>query len=237
MIFQSDIHLNDTVQSNAAQYNQDCLGVVLAGGLSSRMGLDKAQLPRNNATMLDFSKQLLISTGIKHVVTSGDKHGVNDLVSNAGPLGGIYSVIRQYKPKAIMVLPVDLPLMTSQAISQLKQTGELSKKACYFQAQQQIHFLPLYLPITGFVELFLNKTFKNFSETKAAKGPAIRALLKQVPFQVLQSQQEQVLFNSNTPEQWQQAQTFFKQSKTNKKPLNKLSANSNFSSSNRSSHV
>jgi molybdopterin-guanine dinucleotide biosynthesis protein A len=214
MIFQHDKHHRNNEHIN--HYNQDCLGIVLAGGLSSRMGQDKAQLPRDNATMLDFSKQLLISAGIKHVVTSGDKHGVNDLVVNAGPMGGIYSVLKQYKPKAILVLPVDLPLMTSQTLSQLKQAGELSKKACYYQAQQQIHFLPLYLPITAFVELFLAKSFQEFTEKKTTKGPAIRSLLQQVPYQVLTSPKEQVLFNSNTPEQWQQAQSVFAQSKRNK---------------------
>jgi len=80
----------------------DCLGVVLAGGLSSRMGQDKAQLKRqqkatspseNSAhSMLDFSKQLLADAGIKDIVISGDNHQIPDRVAHAGPVGGIYSV-------------------------------------------------------------------------------------------------------------------------------------------------
>jgi CTP:molybdopterin cytidylyltransferase MocA len=47
---------------NAALFNQGCLGVVLAGGKSSRMGSNKALLMRNKIAvngkenMLSFSK-------------------------------------------------------------------------------------------------------------------------------------------------------------------------------------
>jgi len=124
----------------------DCLGVVLAGGLSSRMGQDKAQLTRqynqansaikSTTSMLDFSKQLLIDAGLKNIVVSGDNHEIPDLVPRSGPVGGIYSVLAQYpehlQPKALLILPVDLPLMTATNLAQLRLKGELSQKAVFF---------------------------------------------------------------------------------------------------------
>jgi len=196
-------------------HNNECLGVVLAGGLSSRMGTDKAQLMRDNTSMLTFSKQLLRDAGIKTCVVSGnkniinDKSQVNDIVSQAGPVGGIYSVIKQYQPKALLVLPVDLPLITSQALVKLKQLGELSHKACFYQD----HSIPLYLPINGFVETFLQHAFQHEKFKNSGRGPSIRSLLKQIPHQAIALDNAQLLFNTNTPEQWQQAQRVFNNTK------------------------
>jgi molybdopterin-guanine dinucleotide biosynthesis protein A len=185
----------------------DCLGVVLAGGLSSRMGQDKAQLIHKNTNMLSFSKQLLIDSGVHDVVVSGNQHQVTDLVENAGPVGGIYSVIKRYQPKALLILPVDLPLMTSQALMQLRLKGELSHKACFFKDNH----IPLYLPNNGYLELFLTQIFKNSQQNimidtqSVKKGPSVKSLLKQVPHTILALDTPKILFNTNTPLQWQQA--------------------------------
>jgi len=191
-----------------------CLGVVLAGGLSARMGQDKALLSRvdksanSQKSMLDFSKQLLTKSGVSNIVISGKSHGLTDKVAQMGPLGGIYSVIEKYSPKALLIMPVDLPLMTHQCLSQLKRIGELSNKACYFSD----NYLPLYLPVNGFVELFFKEHFSQSVTTTSSnqlaikKGPSMRSLLSQVPNQSIQPNNSLSLFNANTPEQWQQAQ-------------------------------
>ncbi len=182
-----------------------CLGVVLAGGLSTRMGEDKAQLKRNNIKMLDYAKQLLIDAGSSQVVTSGNKHQVTDIVEQAGPVGGIYSVIKQYQPSAMLIMPVDLPLMTSTALTKLKQIGELSQKACFYEG----HNIPLYLPVNAFVELFLQKAFQSSAYQQSGKGPSIRSLLQQIPHQAIKADNQNILFNTNTPQEWQQAKKTF----------------------------
>jgi molybdopterin-guanine dinucleotide biosynthesis protein A len=205
--------------------NSDCvLGVVLAGGLSSRMGQDKSLLPRGNApnspAMVDFSKQLLTESGISNIVISGDNHQVHDLVKGAGPVGGIFSVLQyclqqQRQPKALLILPVDLPLMTAAALKQLRLKGELSQKATFYtEASGKAHNIPLYLPNNAFLALFLAQAFKGYTQKQGEKnGPSIRALLKQVPHQAINLAQpanaSQILFNSNTPQEWQKAQQKF----------------------------
>ncbi|MCP4986899.1 MAG: NTP transferase domain-containing protein [Colwellia sp.] len=213
----------------------DCLGVVLAGGLSSRMGQDKSGLTRrqntiNTATqvankpassMLDFSKQLLIDTGIKDIVVSGDHHQIPDLVPQAGPVGGIYSVLSHYpehlQPKAFLILPVDLPLMTAGALAELRLKGELSHKATFFQdSNKQVHHIPLYLPNNAFLKLFLAQAFQGGSLLSGVKGkdnkkngPSVRGLLQQIPHQAVTNLNSNTLFNTNTPQEWQQAQQQF----------------------------
>jgi molybdopterin-guanine dinucleotide biosynthesis protein A len=211
--------------------SQDCLGVVLAGGKSSRMGSNKALLMRNSSTlngqlgskenMLSYSKNLLKNVGINNIVVSGDvgngstEHFIADKFSELGPMGGIYSVIKKYQPKSLLILPVDLPLMTKQTLQQLKMKGELTQKACFFTD----HFLPLYLPNNAFVEQFFTTNFAQYLQghksavnekgDKKKNGLSIRSMLSQVPHQALALKSPQCLFNSNTPEEWQQAQQRF----------------------------
>ncbi len=186
----------------------DCLGVVLAGGLSSRMGQDKAQLLRKNTSMLsmlEFSKQVLRDSGINNIVVSGDNYDVPDKVKKSGPVGGILSVLSSFpQAKSLLILPVDLPFITAKALADLRLKGELSQKATYFAD----HNIPLYLPNSAYLELFLAQAFLGDSST-AKKGPSIKALLKQVPHQAIQSNDVNTLFNTNTPEQWQQAKQQF----------------------------
>lgn len=200
---------------NAATLNNECLGVVLAGGLSSRMGYDKAQLLRNESvslSMLDFSKQQLKKSGINNIIVSGDNYDVPDQIKLGGPVGGILSVLSQYpQVKSLLILPVDLPFISASALTNLRLKGELSQKATYFEG----HNIPLYLPNSAYLTLFLTSAFtqtttnidqsENVSTNRRKNGPSIKALLKQIPHQAIKSNDANILFNTNTPEQWQQA--------------------------------
>lgn len=215
--------------------NQHCLGVVLTGGLSSRMGSDKALLNRQSdyrqsdnrqnehppqENMLSYSKQQLKNAGVDEIIVSGKNHGIADQYEQLGPMGGIYTVLNKYQPKAMLILPVDLPLIDSQSLLQLKRAGELSQKATFFHNSM----LPLYLPVNAFVKQFFEQSFlpfkphlssdksAGFHQTKdkpAVKGPSIKALLMQTPHKTLIPKNSQCLFNANTPEQWQQAKQKF----------------------------
>ncbi|MFT6418889.1 MAG: molybdopterin-guanine dinucleotide biosynthesis protein A [Cognaticolwellia sp.] len=178
------------------------------------MGQNKAGLLRDNQDMLSYSKSLLNAAGSSQVVVSGGEHGVDDLLADMGPLGGIQSIIEQFKPQALLILPVDLPLMTSNELLALKQAGELSQRACYFTD----NYLPLYLPVNAFVEQFfqqsLSRTYSQGKSQVASKsannkrnlsGPSVRSLLTQIPHREITPKNSQCLFNTNTPEQWQQA--------------------------------
>ena len=197
---------------------EPCIGVVLAGGKSTRMGKDKASLTIKNCsndrrefTMLSYSQQLLEQVGINTVVVSGKSSGLKDQIPNIGPLGGIYSAIKAYPAQAMLIIPVDMPLVTINCLARLKQVGELSAKACHYGGEP----LPLYLPINAFVEGFFVKHFEHLNSSKIIndrpsnelKGPSIMSLLKEVPTQRLATPKDQSLFNANTPEQWQYAKT------------------------------
>jgi len=189
----------------------DCLGVVLAGGLSSRMGQDKAKLMRAEHSMLSFSKQLLHDAGLSNVVVSGDNYDIADTIKNCGPVGGIVSVLAAFpQAKSLLILPVDLPLMTASALRDLRLKGQLSHKASYFTD----HHIPLYLPNNAYLAMFLAQHFTGQGlissaangqhQRFASKGPSMKHLITSIPHQGIIAQDRNTLFNSNTPAQWQQ---------------------------------
>jgi len=126
--------------------SSNCLGVVLAGGLSSRMGQDKALLNRKNSSMLEFSKQILTDSGLNNIVISGDNYDVPDKIKQSGPVGGILSVLSNFPhAKSLLILPVDLPFMTARALADLRIKGELVKRL-HISKGITFHFIYLIMP-------------------------------------------------------------------------------------------
>lgn len=119
--------------------------VVLAGGLSSRMGRDKAllKLP-NGRTMLEQAKALLgdltAPDGIEllsTVISGARPGGVPDRFEAAGPLGGLYSVAMHLQEsgtdcQALLVVPVDMPLLRAAHIRTLCVAGKCVEQAVFF---------------------------------------------------------------------------------------------------------
>lgn len=98
-------------------------GIVLAGGLSSRMGRDKALLPWQGRTLLEHMRGLLMLAGAERVWVSGRYPafaGVPDRVTRCGPLGGLYSVALQMPDGPAWVVPVDMPRLSPALLQQLR---------------------------------------------------------------------------------------------------------------------
>ncbi|MHA7834991.1 MAG: molybdenum cofactor guanylyltransferase [Algiphilus sp.] len=121
------------------------MGVVLAGGKSTRMGRDKALLELAGQTLLDRSINLLRKAGAAPIVVSGHRPSydcVPDLWEGRGPLGGLASVLkaRPLSPgRALIVLPVDAPGLRVSDIRRLMDCLTEDGAAACFEG----HPLPL----------------------------------------------------------------------------------------------
>ncbi|WP_231758221.1 molybdenum cofactor guanylyltransferase [Microbulbifer elongatus] len=130
--------------------------VVLAGGLSSRMGHDKALLKLSNGrTMLEQAKgqfaQMRPVSGLEIMPTlvSGRRPGgIPDEIEAAGPLGGLQAIYRHLQQwdlpcDALLVAPVDMPLLTPGLLRRLCVAGQSVEQAvCYGS-----YYLPCWLPL------------------------------------------------------------------------------------------
>lgn len=102
-------------------------GIILAGGKSQRMGTDKGLLPLNGKPFITHIYEAMKPIfGDNIVVVSSneayDAFGYNrieDLVSDKGPVGGLYTALKQSKTKFNLVLSVDIPLITTELVQWL----------------------------------------------------------------------------------------------------------------------
>ena len=192
--------LTPTVATNS-------IGVVLAGGKSSRMGYDKALLRFDNTPLLLHARALLQAAGCSQVLMSGaprpewlDK-SISDLAPSSGPVGGIISVIHQItrhaRPELMMLfIPVDAPLLSPELLRALMDKTEVD--GCIIDDTP----LPVALRITNAV---LTQCSATLPDLLAGKSRSIKCFLQ--PLRLAHLSQtgaiKPQLTNVNTPVEWE----------------------------------
>lgn len=186
-------------------------GAVLAGGRSSRMGQDKALLARDHRDMFFYTADLLEQLPLQQKFVSRNPHQVSyltrwpvvaDTLPNQGPLGGIQAVAERSEGDAILVVPIDLPLLESRDLNQLIALGRLHHRPVHFLD----HYLPLFLPLTPEVRDYLNDVVSG-----KIRQRSVKALCQHFDAIALNPDNEERLCNTNTPEQWQAAKQLIAQ--------------------------
>lgn len=103
------------------------VGLILTGGLSKRMGQDKAKLNWEGHSFLEIAWDRLKSLGLAHIFICGEHTtypSIPDRVNQAGPA---YAIINAMQHEAvshsdlIMVLPIDMPCLQPNDLSPLLQ--------------------------------------------------------------------------------------------------------------------
>jgi molybdopterin-guanine dinucleotide biosynthesis protein A len=167
----------------------DFIGVVLAGGRSSRMGTNKAFLEYRGKPLIDHMMGLLKEAGAKEVWVSGSLAGypcIPDEEKFEGPAMAIRHVLKRLRRadvSGVLFVPVDMPALTPELLRELgKQRG-----GAYYQGWP----LPVSLP------------FKDISpEDKSIKG-LLRTL--RIPAREVPEGRHACFINVNTPEEWREA--------------------------------
>ncbi|NNC98368.1 MAG: molybdenum cofactor guanylyltransferase [Gammaproteobacteria bacterium] len=122
--------------------NNNVIGLVLAGGQSTRMGEDKALIDYHGKTQLESSVELL-SEFCPEVFVSVSQANQNEetrqqfptLVDDPdvqGPLAGIISAFRQFPNQTFLVVACDLPLLNRETLQYLLSQRDPGKQATAF---------------------------------------------------------------------------------------------------------
>lgn len=100
--------------------HQNIVGVILAGGKSTRMGTDKAMLLLNGLPLIQHITGVLREIFEEVVIISDRGNAYNflnlpvypDIEKNCGPVGGIHSAFVHTNTNSIFVVGCDTPLVT-----------------------------------------------------------------------------------------------------------------------------
>lgn len=165
--------------------------LILAGGKSSRMGQDKACLQLAGQSLLQHMQQLATQAGASQVLISRNKPGsgyIQDLQPEQGPLAGILAALAHCQHKRLLVLPIDTPLLSIQALQLLLQQ---TMPAAYFNQSP----LPCLLTINSQLQHIIRQQL-----TKQQRS--IKQLLNSLNASSINIDETELL-NTNTPADWQ----------------------------------
>lgn len=172
-------------------------GLILAGGLSSRMGRDKAALTVDGVTLLDRTARVLRETGVELVALSGSRPGgIPDRYEKAGPLAGLASAASFLPDGRWLVVPVDMPHLHPGALVPLLSSGARA-------ARWAGNPLPMMLRLDDDVRALLESMMEQ-GDPRGRSPFALQARLDaaELPLDGLDTRW---LVNCNTPDEWQEA--------------------------------
>ena len=183
--------------------------VVLAGGKSSRMGQDKALLMLGEKVIIQRILDV-VSTVFDEVYISGNrvayqsfsKNIIEDKIIDKGPMGGIYSAL-EFLKEDVFVCSCDMPFISNDMIRNM-----LNKKQ-----EDKINTLKYKDRIYPVFGIF------PYSVLNVLKDSLLKDKLKMTSFLETQKahyieidkESENHFLNINTPENFEKAQTIFKQ--------------------------
>ncbi|MFV0478255.1 MAG: molybdenum cofactor guanylyltransferase [Parahaliea sp.] len=178
------------------EVNDNFVGVILAGGLSSRMGQDKALLAMAGESLLMRCQRILKQAGATTIVISrndGAPSHLADHYPQCGPLGGIHAALRTHVEQPLLIIPVDLPLLAPVTLIKLVHAGLQAGSNAHYDG----HNLPLFICRPADLIKPLEETLNS------ADNLSVGRFFSRFPRLTLPPDNSSALTNANTPAQWQ----------------------------------
>jgi molybdopterin-guanine dinucleotide biosynthesis protein A len=183
-------------------------GLILAGGVSSRMQRDKAALQYGGKTQLDRAFEL----ASRHVArvfvsvrasqtddpTRAQRPMIVDSVAGDGPTVGIRSALAAYPEVAWLVLACDLPFLSDAALSQLLRERDAARVATAYRSAHD----GLPEPLCAIWEPAAATALAAY---QAGGGHCPRKFLIRHATHLLEPLDRRALDNVNTPEEYARA--------------------------------
>lgn len=173
------------------------IGLILAGGRSSRMGCDKALLEVHGLTLLARTQAVLREAGATHVAISGERHGgIVDRWPGFGPVGGLAGAADALPDGTWLVVPVDMPRLSLAVLAPL--LSPMPTRASRWQG----HPMPMRIDMDATVRQVL-------VQMMSTPGPQCSLSVLQQAVGVtslpLDGTDTRALVNCNTPDEWHEA--------------------------------
>ncbi len=177
-------------------------GLVLTGGKSTRMQMDKSILEYHGIKQSEYCFDLLsgfcdkvfISNREDQTLTAGQK-GDHAEYSGIGPLAGILSAMDEYPRVDWLILACDLPYINDRTIERLVQKRNRKKMATAYISYNE----GLPEPLCAIYEARFRSRLLNFLK-KGIDCP--RKIMLHSPIELIRQKDRLALENINSPEEY-----------------------------------
>lgn len=180
--------------------------VILAGGLSTRMGVCKAELGWKNTTLLEHQIEKMRSLGIEDIIVSGymttvpGTRCVPDTYPLKGPLGGIHAGLSAAKYPHCLVTGVDTPLVPEKTLAELV--------AAHMESGSDITVLSHGDEVEPLIGVYKSRLSGEAERILKGDNTSVRVLLKRARTGLYEFKGDgELLCDCNTPEDILSAQT------------------------------
>jgi molybdopterin-guanine dinucleotide biosynthesis protein A len=191
-----------------SEFPSPVYGLILAGGSSRRMRLDKAALKYRGKTQLDRAFEL----ASRHVMnvfvsvradqtldpTRAQRPMIVDSVAGEGPIAGIRSAFAAHPKAAWLVLACDLPYLSDAALDFLLRRRDAAALATAYTSAHDGLPEPL-------CAIWEPSAAEALADYQAGGGHCPRKFLIRHGARLLEPQDTRALDNVNTPEEYRQA--------------------------------
>jgi molybdopterin-guanine dinucleotide biosynthesis protein A len=183
----------------------DITGVILAGGKSSRMGVNKSFLKLGNQTIIERIADLMKSIFSEVIIitnTTDEYKFLNlplyeDIYKWKGPLAGIHSALTHSQTEKIFVLSCDVPLMSKEMIEYIIEYK--TDKSIVFCEAAGYH-----QPLVGVYSKKILSEIEKFISNNEMSDKSFHQFLKMVDAEIIHPEKlsfynDEFFFNVNNP--------------------------------------
>lgn len=188
-------------------------GVILAGGKSSRMGVNKSFLKLGSQTIIEritvlmksIFKEVIIITNTPEEYAFFQLPLYEDIAKGKGPLGGIHSGLTYSKTEKNFVISCDVPLMTKEMIEYIAN----------FKTDKPIIFCEAagyHQPLAGIYSKKIVSEIEKFISNNEINDRSFHHFLKNVNAEIihpgdLSIYNDEIFFNVNKKEDYEKLLT------------------------------
>ncbi|MEZ4800691.1 MAG: NTP transferase domain-containing protein [Flavobacteriales bacterium] len=178
-------------------------GLILAGGMSTRMGSDKSKMKYHNTDQVEHISNLMKDQGLEVFISCREdqKAGflnrgfqvVTDKMMGVGPMAGMCSAWMQESGTAWLAIAVDMPLINESSISQILSSRDASKYATCFMNEEKQWPEPLFT-------IWEPRAYQRMMQFISIGISCPRKVLMNSDVKSLQTMDQRILINANSPE-------------------------------------
>ncbi len=193
--------------------NNKISAIILAGGKSRRMGQDKKLLQITDSGEMLWERTVSLVEPLANeilIIARPDeirytKHTViQDIIPGLGPLGGIYTGLKNISTPLALVLPIDMPLLDRQTLKKLLNSATASDKIIIAKHGQYIE------PLVG---LYPGAALPHIESMIRRKTYKLRLLFDLYPTRFVDFPDHTPFLNINTPGDLEKLQKILQQTR------------------------